>query len=78
MCSRFCTPFFKKAELYSDGLIATPNSKVKDYPLSPVHDCLIITDRPLHMPYANKQNKLSGQSPRANYTDRATAACQLS
>jgi hypothetical protein len=25
----------------------------------------------------NKQNKLHGLNPRANYTDRATAACQL-
>jgi hypothetical protein len=26
--------------------------------------------------YKTKQNKLHGLSPRANYTDRATAACR--
>jgi hypothetical protein len=32
----------------------------------------------LHVQYfnSNKQNKLHGLSPRANYTDRATAACR--
>jgi hypothetical protein len=29
-------------------------------------------------PITNKQNKLHGLSPRANYTDRATAACRRS
>jgi hypothetical protein len=44
--------------------------------LSSVIDCKMMASVAGSFPFFNKQKKLRGLRPRANYTDRATAACR--
>jgi hypothetical protein len=57
-------------------LLKLKNKNMATTPIFQFYNCELACD--ICMVRANKQNKLRGFSPPANYTDRATAACRRS